>query len=88
MAAARPKTKRASICGPTRPAEVGHAWTVARTLAGAGHHMGSLASDGLEAVLMTAMAERGAQMAVSGRAEVRAVGQLAREGRATGGGVV
>lgn len=87
MAAAGPKTKKASICGPARTAEAGHTWTVAGTLAGAVHHMGSLASDGLEAVLMIAVTERGTQMAVSGRAEVSSVCQLAWEGRATGGGV-
>ena len=87
MAAAGPKTKRARICGPTRAAEAGHTWTVERTLAGAVHHMGSLASDGLEAILIAAMAKRGTQMAVSWRAELSSVGQLAWEGRTTGGGI-
>ena len=73
MAAAGPKTKKASICGPARTAEAGHTWTVAGTLAGAVHHMGSLASDGLEAVLLTATVERGAQMAGSWGVEASAL---------------
>ena len=84
MATAGPKAQRASICGPTGAAEAGDRWAIARPLAGGVHHTGSLASDGLEAVLTPATVERGAQMEDPGRAEVRAVDQVAGVGRATG----
>lgn len=85
MATAGPKAQRASICGSTGAAEAGDPWAIARSLAGGAHRMGSLASDGLEAVLTAAAVERGAQMEDPGRAEVRAIDQVAGVGRATGG---
>lgn len=89
MTAAGPKAQRSTVRGPTGAAEAGDPWAIARPLAGGMHHMRSLASDGLEAVLTTAAVERGAQMEDPGRAEVRAVDQVAGVGGATGGvGVV
>lgn len=70
MTAAGPEALGASICGPAGAAETGDPGAVAGPLAGAVHHVGSLASDGPEAVLMTAAVEREAQMAGSGRVEV------------------
>lgn len=69
MAAAGSKALGASTCGPAGTAEAGTPGAVAGPLARAVHHMRSLASDGLEAVLLTAAVERGAQMAGSGGAE-------------------
>lgn len=62
MAAARPQTLRGSICAPAGTTEAGGHEALAEPLAGAVLHMGSLTSAGLEAVLMTADAERGVQV--------------------------
>lgn len=85
VTAARPKALRASVRGPAGAVEAGDPGAVAGLLAGSLHHMGSLASAGLEVVLMTAAVERGAQTAGSGRAEVRALDQVSGVGRVAGG---
>jgi hypothetical protein len=73
VAAAGSKALRASICGSAGTADTGDSGAVAGPLAGAVYHMGSLASDGLEAVLLTATVERGAQMAGSWGVEASAL---------------
>lgn len=70
MTTARPKTLRGSICGPAETTEGGNLVALEEPLTGAVHHMGSLVSGGLEAVLMTACRERGPG---SRRAEVSAL---------------
>ena len=50
---------------------------VAECLAGTGHHTVHLAPGGLITGLLTATVERGSQLAGAGRAEVRAVDQVA-----------
>lgn len=85
VAAAGSKALRASICGSAGTADAGDSGAVAGPLAGAVHHMGSLASDGLEAVLLTATVERGSQMTGSWGAEASALEQVTGIGRATRG---
>lgn len=85
MTAAGPKALRATVRGPAGAVEAGDPGAVAGPLAGSLHYMGSLASAGLEVVLMTAAEERGAPMAGSGRAGVRALDQVPGVGRVAGG---
>lgn len=85
MTAAGPKALRATVRGPAGAVEAGDPGAVAGPLAGRLHYMGSLASAGLEVVLMTAAEERGAPMAGSGRAGVRALDQVPGVGRVAGG---
>lgn len=58
---------------------------VAGRLAGTGHNMECLASDGLTASLLTASVERGVQTARAGRAAISALDQVSGVRRATGG---
>jgi hypothetical protein len=65
---AGPKAQRASICSLARTAGCGAPGVVAGHLAGAGHHTETLAASGLNAGLLAATVERGAQLAGAGRA--------------------